>query len=192
MTEFKKSRPLDEQVDAALAKYAAAEPRAGLEERILANLRVHERTTTRVPWWRWAGAIAVALLITVLLRWRLEHHAPPQIVNHPVIPQQQTRPEVTARDTPIRNVPPAIRIAPRRRRNHLLSAATLASAAPKLDQFPSPRPLTEQEKLLAEYVSQFQDEAVVVARARAEVLRQDLQEMNRGINSSSDDLERNK
>ena len=42
--------PLDRDLDAALAKYAAVEPRAGLEDRVLANLRAErgQRSGSRV------------------------------------------------------------------------------------------------------------------------------------------------
>jgi hypothetical protein len=46
------------------------------------------------------------------------------------------------------------------------------AAVPKLDQFPSPQPLTEEERILADYVRHFQDQAVQIARvANAEVQR---------------------
>ena len=41
-----KQDELDRMLDATLAKYAAAEPRAGFEERVLANLRAER---ARVP-----------------------------------------------------------------------------------------------------------------------------------------------
>ena len=51
-------------------------------------------------------------------------------------------------------------------------------APPKLDQFPSPQPLSEQEKLLQSYVAKYPEQAVLIARARTEALRQDqLEEM---------------
>ena len=51
--------------------------------------------------------------------------------------------------------------------------------APKLEQFPSPQPLSEQEKLLQNYVAENPEQAVLLARARTEALRQDqLEEMN--------------
>ena len=51
--------------------------------------------------------------------------------------------------------------------------------APKLEQFPSPQPLSEQEKLLQNYVAENPEQAVLLARARTEALRQDqFEEMN--------------
>ena len=42
------------------------------------------------------------------------------------------------------------------------------AANPRLDQFPSPRALSEQEKLLVRYVHEFPEEAVLIAQAQAE------------------------
>jgi len=44
----------DDMLDAALAKYAAAEPRAGLDERVLANLRAERARVTERACWRWS------------------------------------------------------------------------------------------------------------------------------------------
>ncbi len=68
----RKQDELDRMLDAALAKYAAVEPRTGLEDRILANLRAER---TRVPdraWWRWsvAGALAAVVVVALALAWR--------------------------------------------------------------------------------------------------------------------------
>jgi hypothetical protein len=49
---------------------------------------------------------------------------------------------------------------------------------PKLGRFPSPQPLSEQERLLQKYVAENPEQAVLLARARDEALRQDqLEEM---------------
>ncbi len=52
----------------------------------------------------------------------------------------------------------------------------VVASGPKLDQFPSPRPLSEQEKILASYVTKYPKHAALIAQARAEALRQDLAE----------------
>jgi hypothetical protein len=50
---------------------------------------------------------------------------------------------------------------------------------PKLSQFPSPQPLSEQERLLENYVAKYPERAVLLARARLEALQRDqLEEMN--------------
>jgi hypothetical protein len=45
--------------------------------------------------------------------------------------------------------------------------ATLANG-PRLDHFPSPRPLRDEEKLLVRYVREFPQDAVMIAQAQAE------------------------
>ena len=62
---------VDALVDAALAQYSAAEPRTGLEERILTHLRLRKRTDRRVGWLPIAIAAAIALVaIPAYLVWR--------------------------------------------------------------------------------------------------------------------------
>jgi hypothetical protein len=51
--------------------------------------------------------------------------------------------------------------------------ATVVAPAPKLDQFPSPQPLSEQEKILARYVANYPKHAALIAQARTEQLRRD-------------------
>jgi len=53
----------------------------------------------------------------------------------------------------------------------------VATAAPKLDQFPSPRPLSEQELALARYVNEFPQEAMLIARAQEEYEKEIQREM---------------
>ena len=55
-SEEKKSRSyyaLDRELDAALAQYGAGEPRAGLEQRVLTNLRAERKKIASRTWWRW-------------------------------------------------------------------------------------------------------------------------------------------
>jgi hypothetical protein len=48
----------------------------------------------------------------------------------------------------------------------------IAAAGPKLDSFPSPLPLSEQEIILASYVAEDPEQAALVAEARMDALRQ--------------------
>lgn len=52
-------------LDAALARYCSVQPRAGLEERILANLQT-ERQATGWFWWQWGPVLASAAVIVAL------------------------------------------------------------------------------------------------------------------------------
>jgi hypothetical protein len=58
------------------------------------------------------------------------------------------------------------------------------ASAPKLDVFPSPEPLSEQEKMLAAYVAQHHQQAVLIARARMAELKEDLAKETTGENSA--------
>jgi hypothetical protein len=170
-------------LDAALAKYAAVEPRAGLEERILANLRVEG---TRVPnraWWRWSviAAVVAGLVVALALALRSSKPSDPAIASHSSTTTQGTKEPATkaASNGGSNEVRPPAPNAPRRIAAHRTDPAVVASAAPKLDRFPSPRPLSEQEKLLENYVAKYPERAVLLARARFEALQRDqLEEMN--------------
>ncbi len=62
-----RERQLDQWLDGALARYSDVEPRAGLEQRILANLRTQPQ---RRPWWQWAWIpVAAAVLIAAGVLW---------------------------------------------------------------------------------------------------------------------------
>jgi hypothetical protein len=158
---------LDREFDLALAKCAAVEPRTGLEERILANLRTeHAREPDRL-WWRrpavMAAAAVVVIALGVALRSKLAH---PVVANHPIVnhpsvmtTSQQEATRVVSPDTEVRPRPP-VAVG----RNLRPVSAPVVAAAPKLDVFPSPQPLSEQEKILASYVAQFHKQAVLIAR----------------------------
>jgi hypothetical protein len=178
-----KQDEFDRLLDAALAKYAAVEPRTGLEERVLANLRAEQAHLPDHAWWRWSAIAAVAAVIVVAMALSLRSDKPshPVVANHPPTPIQApkepgteilsivhrsgTRPArpSTAPKPEMRPSPPEVAMA----------------RAPKLEQFPSPQPLSGQEKLLQNYVAENPGQAVLLARARTEALRQDqLEEMN--------------
>src|SRR5438270_3326441 len=86
---------LDGVLDAVLAKYAAAaEPREGLQERVLANLRVERGRVPQPAWWRWAFAVAaIAVAVAITYAWRPRPQGRPAVVQnsspttpHPSIP----------------------------------------------------------------------------------------------------------
>jgi hypothetical protein len=185
----RKRDELDSTLDAALAKYAAVEPRAGLEGRVLANLRAGGGRAAQRWWWRWsvasaAVAITAVLIVATTLAWRSGKPSPPALANHsstmPHAAKHPTTPVVAnGRENQVRGnrARPQQRVATRRTTAHR-PQSIVASAPPKLDRFPSPQPLSEQEKILASYVEKYPEEAVLLARARTEALRQDqLEEM---------------
>jgi hypothetical protein len=54
--------------------------------------------------------------------------------------------------------------------------AVLANG-PRLDQFPSPRPLSDEEKLLVRYVRDFPQDAIMIAQAQA-VAEKEMNQLN--------------
>src|SRR5271163_2932709 len=78
---------LDRELDAALAKYAAVEPRLGLEDRILAHVRAERERVRDRSWWRWsvvpAAVAAVAVIVVaVTLAVRAGRPHAPAIANY--------------------------------------------------------------------------------------------------------------
>jgi hypothetical protein len=175
--------PLDPVLDAALAKYAASAPRAGLEERVLANLRAERTRAPERSWWRWGFAtVAAVLVIGAVLAWR----AKPShlvLVNRPAETQPApTRAPQTA-NAAAEAVP--VRVPPMRKQSRRPTSMKLA-ANPKLDVFPSPRPLSEEELALARYVRNFPSDAKRVAQAQEASEREVLAKMQTLANESTE------
>jgi len=169
MNEFENpSRtPLDDQIDAVLAKYGAVEPRTGLEERILANLKSRERASAPVAWSRSAGALAAALLIAISLLW-VEKHSPQKVVPHATSLPEQASHQPIAQSAPPDSTHRVKPVKVRAKGKRSFTQPALAAAEPKLDRFPSPQPLTEEELALVRYVQSFPQEATLIAQAQEE------------------------
>ena len=172
---------LDRWLDRALREYGKAEPRGGLEGRILANLAIAEgdvelRSTGQpraaVPTfgslrWRFgfAGLAAGAtIVIAICVGSGLRDHGKKTVSTSVPDAVDQNRGGALP---PISHAPnPTHRAAVRRTRNS--TRVETASVPPRLDQFPSQRPLSEQEQLLKDYVSQFPKEAAVIAAEQSQ------------------------
>ena len=167
--ESEKQRLLDNWLDQALKQRGAAEPRPGLEDRVLNGLRA-ERNRIPAPASPWRAAwFAAAVLIgaSLFLAWRSgtgTHRTT----------EMQPPAERDARPSPR---PAGLATAqPQRSPKRAFTSRTVARAlahAPKLPQFPSPQPLSEQEQMLARYVLRFPREAVLMARAQTALSKQE-------------------
>jgi hypothetical protein len=180
---------LDRALDAALAKYTAVEPRTGLEERVLAGLRSCQAEVPHYSWWRWglAGALAAIFVAALFLGLKPSKPSPRQIASHPstqepspIVPQaavvaenrpQAAQPTVIPTRSAHRRSTAARSTATRSTTARSTAARLMASAKanPKLDAFPSRRPLSKQELALARYVRDFPEQAIIVAQAQAEL-----------------------
>jgi hypothetical protein len=164
-------------LDALLKQYGEAEPRPGLEGRVWANLRTELEPGTDGRW-SWAAGLGVLLAVMVGggIFWARGPGALPETTSGqrsaPAVlkagPAQLATTEARspADSALLSSVP---RTAARR------STAAVADE-PRLEQFPSPRPLSEQEEMLARYVQEETQEAKLVAKAQTEMLKKELLE----------------
>jgi hypothetical protein len=163
MIDHEKDKHLDELLDSALAQYSSAEPRPGLETRILANVREAGATAAspQRSWrWLWAGAMAaVAVSLIVLLAGRHSQVAGPanNLVHAPQAPAQVPQPvestaSVTPSDTP-------------KHRRKMPAPPLPETVALTLEHrpavFPTPTGLSEQEKLLLSYYARTPREELI-------------------------------
>ncbi|MCI0403833.1 MAG: hypothetical protein L0212_09955 [Acidobacteria bacterium] len=155
----------DKLLDAGLARYSQAEPRPGLEQRILAGLRAQPRPSFWLDW-RWASAlatVAVPLLVIVifLMRQPSAPEMPPQTavtLPSPVAPPPAPVPTPTAA-APHPNALATSRLDPR--------PEGRLGAGPRLGTFPAPAPLSEQERLLLLFMQQAPKEHLVARQLGA-------------------------
>jgi hypothetical protein len=179
-----RERRVEEFVDSALKQYGEAEPLPGLEGRVLANLRVPgKELAERRNWWLALGAAGVAIVVVVVGATTFltrERSAGPQVVAaQPATSALAKEAVKSAVPSKPKDIFGSASVFARRARRSMRSLATTGEDGPKLEQFPSPRPLSAQEELLARYVRERPREAGLVARAQAELLKRDLLEFEK-------------
>jgi hypothetical protein len=148
-----RNQDFDHLLNAALSSYA--EPEAGLEDRVLSRL---EETHTpqaahKTPrWLPWAIALPLAacLILAATLTLRSAHHPTDQQAQHAPQPPTQTTQQSAPPHPPATAHPPTL---------HTVAAHTTRPTAskpaplPKLDVFPTPRPLSPEEQALIHFVA---------------------------------------
>jgi hypothetical protein len=160
MTEHEQNGHLDKLLDSALSAYSAVEPGPGLETRILANLREAESREASRPWnfkWMWAGAAVAAILVLAL--WMGRNHRTVQVKNvahtqpspAPTRQAQQSTGAVSPQATKHRTQSHI----PSRRQN----AELAVDRRPPI--FPTPVPLSEQERLMFAYLANTPKQEVI-------------------------------
>jgi hypothetical protein len=139
-------RELDQLIDSALSTYA--EPRAGLEARVLANLTAQP---TRRPWLPWAISLPIAACIVLMLMLYPRHNRieePVHQAQQSPAPHTQAAPEnsiAQAAQLPAHHPQPRVIVAHATR--------TASAPLPKLDTFPGARPLSPQEQALVHFIT---------------------------------------
>jgi hypothetical protein len=171
--EKDKQMQIDDMLDSLLANYSSAGPRPGLENRILANLREAEEKEAAHGWWNfkwlWAGAALAALIVGGVLISGKRHIATPthravQTVQPAV--QQRAVPQPIVEQPDVQSSVPTVGATQAIHHRHRTLAsgpqqnATLAwSQRPAV--FPTPTPLSEQERLLLQYYSRTPREEMI-------------------------------
>jgi hypothetical protein len=149
---------LDEMLDAMLSSYSSADPGPGLETRILADVKEQAAKST-ARWefrWTWAfAALATAALVIAVYVSRIQtHRVESQVATRPQH-QQMSMPGLAEKSSP----PPKVTASHPSTRRHGTQTARLTRPsanqviAIKQDVFPSPSPLSEQERLLFRYLA---------------------------------------
>jgi hypothetical protein len=178
---------LDDKLDAVLARHAAVEPRSGLEERIHANLQAQRAQVPDRGWWRWGLAAALSTAMVLAVAWRLGKPPHSVTVSHPsgatqVLKEPGTQAAANSRRSGPRRWEPG----PAQKTTAIHAHPPVAMVGEvKLDQFPSPQPLSEQELALARYVSEFPQEATLIARTQAE-FENEIQQKMKDARSETD------
>lgn len=173
-----KERLADQWLEAVLKQYSAAEPRSGLEERLLRNL--HANPVKKASGHAWfIGATAVAAILLLAAAFMIEgHHKPAETVSEGVA-QRTIHPSIAEVRKPgaLGHFENGVSVTLGKSRNRATTQTRSQSKAQPQwpSQFPSPQPLSEQEQLLAQYVNEKPKEAQRLARATTELLEQEMQ-----------------
>ena len=173
---------MDRWIDEAVSLYGKAEPRPGLEQRVLARLAEARRESSRTRRWWSALAFSAAAILALVMVWQTRTE-PTHIPAKPVakVATTQRTEERTAGNKRLfdenttRVGRPLATV--RNRSNRLALAVAATQNAPRLKRFPAPQSLSEQEQLLVRFVQEFPQKAALMARAQTEFRKQDELEM---------------
>ena len=177
MAEQDREKKLDHMLDSMLSHYATAEPRPGLETKVFALLGESHMRKQGLGRLRWliagtglaTAAVAVVVLLLVFRTVQGPRLAPQVAQNGQIQPLAHTG-KTVPRET--ENNPAKKRVLvrkslPKRIRRKADSQAQEATLAERPAVFPTPVPLTEQERLLFTYVENT-PRSEVVAQIRSD------------------------
>lgn len=178
-------RDVERLLDDALAQYAMVEPRAGLEGRVLARLAAaREQSHRGLQWWGvsafgTAAALALALFFLGHLDQRLIPQAPVAKLARPPQLGESTKRAASSAEQAGQKYGGRTKQAAVRLRNAVEDKplGKMPPDTPKLEQFPAPAPLTDQERMLAAYVRDFPKKAALIARAQTDLRKENEREM---------------
>ncbi len=149
--------PLDRLIDEGVREFVNAEPPLGMDQRVIAAVeQKRHRAWWRSPWLIAAPALAALLLVIGLA---LRGKGTDQVLNVARTSTQQPPQSASnasdgvSREAPPRSIAKAGDAASQAQ-NVRCSNAILTAAASKPPRFPSPAPLSDQEKMLVRMAAQ--------------------------------------
>ncbi len=154
---------LDELLDASLTQYTKAEPRPGLEQRILSSVRESQQHRLRLDW-RWVPATAVVAAVVAVAVYSSRPPAVPHPATRLAGVAQSAPPAIgsTAKPEP----PPQAAAAVRRPLPGGPQERPVA-AVPRAATFPRPAPLSPNEQLLLRYLDRAPRHTLVASASSA-------------------------
>jgi hypothetical protein len=158
----------DDLLEASLARYRAAEPPVGLEARLLAKLRAAGQTAPRLSWgWLAVGSVLAASLVAAIGLYLVRPGKEPRPAREIAATSRDQKKLVSP--APIAKSPRTWVAEPRHTRGPALGLAPRLEVAPLLpEQFPTPRPLSEQETLLLRFVKEAPQPALMALPAETQ------------------------
>jgi hypothetical protein len=147
---------LDLLLRSALSTYG--DPDSGLTRRVLARVSAEVAPAPSRRWLFWSLALpaAACLLLFVVLSSPKPTHQPSGLVRQ-TFPFQDL-PRITTHTEPSRAPQPAVALRSKatllKPRPHRIAAGAKPAPLPKLDVFPTPRPLTPEERALVIFAAQ--------------------------------------
>jgi hypothetical protein len=152
----KQRAELDRWIDAALRARADVEPRMGLEERVLARLATEP--PSKVWAWRWAALVGAAAILAIALALLFSHSSrgTPAMLRGPQAPSGEridSRSDHANATAPQQEPGPVhnhLRVGRSTSVRNASAVSIQKESLPKLATFPTPRPETAEERMLAQ------------------------------------------
>ena len=156
MAEQDNEKQLDQLLDSLLSRHSDAQPRPGLETRILATVRAQAGEQKRPGWrqiWMWAGAAAAIAIIAVLM---MMNHGARRAPGAPTIANTPHPPIISPKNPPVDHQqvaeePPERKHSPARQTQPV--AVSAVHEAVRQEVFPTATPLSDQERMLLGYLA---------------------------------------
>jgi hypothetical protein len=149
-------RRLDDWLESALEQYTAVQPHPALERRIAANVRAEERRVARRRMWTAALAAGAVLAVAFAAMMATRKLAPSPgrnaVKEFPAAPRTPSEVPRTARGTNRETGAPMKQPVQAAAAARIQNAGLTAASGPRHNQFPSRRPLSEQDRLLLAFI----------------------------------------